>query len=235
MFKMSCRLVIHSPHSPAILLHIYVANTHCYHRFDCNAKPIFQHHATTRSTIVWDWWIFVHLFSNTMPYKLADYTIAIRLTMILNSITYISYPFTGDSLFYPKIKRLLGDIQELFDFRCDLTNTKGVSRVTTETIEQGTAINRNYIAIFQKNFVRWNAVHHYIIDRRTYRTRKRNSILIRISLECRDCSVIAYKFLSNGVKLLGRDTRLYIFCYFRQCLTYQVIACTQELYFVVCF
>ena len=94
MLKMCSTFTISGPHSPSVTFHYHLSVSQCYHRLYRYAKASFHQWSISSFTIVRNLRIFVHLFTDAMANKLTHYTIRMRLTILLNSISDITNSFT---------------------------------------------------------------------------------------------------------------------------------------------
>ena len=108
----------------------------------------------------------MHLAAYAMSDELSHDTETTGLTVILDSIAYVTETLADNCLLNPEIKGLLGDIQQLLHFGSYFADSKSISGITAKAVKLDTAINRNYVTILE-NLVRRDAVHHDIIDRGT--------------------------------------------------------------------
>ena len=84
----------------------------------------------------------MHFFSNAMPYKLANDTIGMLLTMVLYSRTNVTETFPMHSILYTLIQGFLCNSQKSFNFGRNFTYTKCIGRITTKPVHKSSTIDR---------------------------------------------------------------------------------------------
>ena len=104
-----------------------------------------------------------------MTDKLANYAVAVALAMLLDGVTDVAQTSTCYGLFYPELEGFLGNSQEILDLLADLAHTECVARIAAKSVEMGTAVDRNDVALLE-GFVVGDAMHHETVDRSTDRS-----------------------------------------------------------------
>ena len=94
MLKVRSTFTISGPHSPSVTFHNHLSVSQRYHRLNCNAKTSFHQRTISSFTIIRYLGIFVHFLTDAVTDKLTHYTIRMRLTILLNSISDISDSFS---------------------------------------------------------------------------------------------------------------------------------------------
>ena len=103
MLKMSSRFSVSGNNRPFVLSKTYTAIAHSNHRFNRNAHTSFELFAVTSLAIVRNLWLLVHFLSDTMSGKFSHDTIAVGLTVILYSLTDVTYAVSSDGFLYSGI------------------------------------------------------------------------------------------------------------------------------------
>ena len=86
--------------------------------------------------------------------------------MLLHSVTNIAEALAWDCSKDGLIKTLLRSLKQLLNFCTNFAHTECVAGVATETIKDGTTIDRYDITIFQWNII-GNAVYNNFVNRST--------------------------------------------------------------------
>ena len=105
----------------------------------------------------------MHLLADTVADKLSDDSIAMPLTMLLDSITDITETLAVDGILNSYIERFLRDFQQAAYLFADLTYTECISRITAKPIHVRSTIHRYNITFFQDDIAR-DAMYHLLVD-----------------------------------------------------------------------
>ena len=159
--------------------------------------------------------------------QFAYYRITMMLTIILHSITDVTYTITRLGLFYAEHKRLFGSLEQFQNFFFYLSYHKGIATVTIETIQHSATIAAYYISFFQ-DIIRRESVHDFVIDFDTQSTRE-----TFISLKTGNSSMVSNKLLCNLIKTSGSNAWLNPLGDFAKRLSNQVVSLTHQFDFLV--
>ena len=169
-----------------------------------------------------------------MSDKFTDNTESLRLAMSLHGIADITDPVTWDGLLYSFVKSFLGGIQKRLHFFGNLSHTERVTRISVETFQFYSTINRDYVSVFQR-LVIWYAMHDNIINRSANRRWEFRPVRIGKSFERRFCTMVADESLCKAIQLARCTARSDMLCQLGQRPADQEVGITHQLYFVVCF
>ena len=114
----------------------------------------------------------------------------------------------------------------------NFANAERIAGVAAETIEEGSAIYGDDVAIAQR-FIIGYAVYDNMIDRCTNARWKRACVLKTCgeAFEGRNGAVVADELLGQGVQLSSCDTRPHNFSYLSKCCADQEVGLAQQLDF----
>src|SRR5690606_1037706 len=103
-FEVCRRFSVTSHDSPTIFELSDVSSSHVNHRFDSDNHSFNEKFSSTFFTVVWHFWIFVHLTTQTVTYQFSHNTVISRFAIFLNSSTNIIYTKPNMELVNPYIK-----------------------------------------------------------------------------------------------------------------------------------
>ena len=135
VLEVGCRLAIASAYCPSVVREIYLGATHRYHGLDGYAHATLDLWTIARTTIVGNGWVLMHLLPYAVPDELAYDAEALGFTMLLYSITDISYTPARQGHLNTTVKSFLGCLEQLRDLLRDLTYTERVAGVTIPSIQ----------------------------------------------------------------------------------------------------
>ena len=102
-----------------------------------------------------------------MTYKLANHSIRMSLTMLLDGITDVSNALSMNCSLNSYIESFFCDLQQLTNVFCNLTDTKSICGIPAKAIHISSTIHRNDITIFQYHITGYS-MHNLFIHRCTY-------------------------------------------------------------------
>ena len=99
VLEMHRRLSVLCPDGPTVTQHLHLRTSHGNHRLNGNTQTVLDLHAVSTFPIIGNLRIFVHLTTNAVTDKFADYPVTPCFTMVLYCIPDISEAFSSQSLF----------------------------------------------------------------------------------------------------------------------------------------
>ena len=135
VLEVGCRFAIASAYRPSVVRKIYLWTAHRYHRLDSYAHATLDLWTIARTTIVGNRWVLMHLLPYAMANELTYDAEALGCTMLLYSLSDVSYAPARQGHLNTTLKSSLGCLEQLRDLLRDLTYTERVAGVTIPSIQ----------------------------------------------------------------------------------------------------
>ena len=142
-----------------------MVGTHRNHRLDGNDHAGLESNAPPLLSIVRNVGVLVHHAANAMANIVTKNAIAVRLGERLNGITNIPDMVTGDSLLDGSLKAIARNLAQGLGLGRWGANEKRPSVIADPTVDNGSRIDGDDIAIAQDHVGVGNTVDHGIVDR----------------------------------------------------------------------
>ena len=176
--------------------------SHRDHRLDGNDHTGLETNAPPLLSVIRNVGILVHHMANTVPHIIAKHAIAVRLGERLDGITNVPNMVTGNSLLDGSLKAITRDLAQGLGLGRRGTDEKRPSVIADPTVDNGTRIDGDDIAITQDHVGIGNTVHHGVVNRRTNGTGEP-----AVALKGWGATMHADNLLRKLIKLKGRNTR----------------------------
>ena len=144
----------------------------------------------------------MHHTTNTVPHVIAKHAIAVRLGEGLDGITDVPDMIAGNSLLDCSFKAIARNLAQGLGLGRGGTDEKRPSVIAHPTVDNGSRIDGDDIAIAQDHVGIGNTVHHGIVDRCANGTGEP-----AVALKGRGAAMHADNLLRKLVELKGRNTR----------------------------
>ena len=219
---------------PAVRHHIYFITALRDHRLDGDAKAVAQLLAFSSASVVGNLRVLVHLAPYTVSYELADDAVALGFAMALDGVADVSDAMSGYSLFDAFVESLLGGSEQTLGLIADFADHEGIAGVAVVTVEEGSAVNRDDVALLEDVFLARYSVYHHIVDGCADAAGERATVVIRETLEGGFCTVIADTCLRDPVYFGSGYARTDDSGYLGQRGRYQLVGRPEQFYLIFC-
>ena len=179
-----------------------MVGTHRNHRLDGNDHAGLEANAPPLLSIVRNVGVLVHHAANAMANIVTKNAIAVRLGERLNGITNIPDMVTGDSLLDGSLKAIARNLAQGLGLGRWGANEKRPSVIADPTVDNGSRIDGNDIAIAQDHVGVGNTVDHGIVDRCANGSREP-----AVTLKGRGAAMHADNLLRELIELKSRNAR----------------------------
>ena len=142
-----------------------MVGTHRNHRLDGNDHAGLEANASPLLSIVRNVGVLVHHAANAMAHIVTKHAIAVRLGEGLNSITNIPDMITGNSLLNGSLKAIARNLAQGLGLGRGGADEKRPSVIADPTVDNGSRIDGDDIAIAQDHVGVGNTMDHGIVDR----------------------------------------------------------------------
>ena len=177
-----------------------MVGTHRNHRLDGNDHAGLEANAPPLLSIVRNVGVLVHHAANAMANIVTKNAIAVRLGERLNGITNIPDMVTGDSLLDGSLKAIARNLAQGLGLGRWGANEKRPSVIADPTVDNGSRIDGNDIAIAQDHVGVGNTVDHGIVDRCANGSREP-----AVTLKGRGAAMHADNLLRELIELKSRN------------------------------
>ena len=144
----------------------------------------------------------MHHVANTVPHIIAKHAIAVRLGEGLDGITNVPNMVTGDSLLDCSLKAIARDLAQGLGLGRRGTDEKRPGVIADPTVDNGSRVDGDDVAIAQDHVGIGNTVDHGIVDRCA-----NGSGEPAIALKGRGATMHTDNLLRKLVELKSRNTR----------------------------
>ena len=138
--------------------------THRYHRLDGDDHTSLKANASPLLSIIWNVGILVHHAANAMAHVIAKHAVTVRLGEGLNGIPDVPDMVTGNSLLDGSLKAIARNLAQGLGLGRGGADEKRPSVIADPTVENGSRIDGDDIAIAQNHIGVGNTVDHGIVD-----------------------------------------------------------------------
>ena len=152
---------------PTIGARAHMIGSHRDHRLDGDDHTGLETNAPPLLSVIRNVGILVHHMTNTVPHIIAKHAIAVRLGEGLDGITNVPNMVTGNSLLDCSLKAIARDLAQGLGLGRRGTDEKRPSVIADPTVDNGTRIDGDDIAITQDHVGIGNTMHHGVVNRRT--------------------------------------------------------------------
>ena len=142
-----------------------MVGTHRYHRLDGNDHTGLEANAPPLLSIVRNVGVLVHHAANAMTHIVTKHAITVRLGEGLDGITNIPDMVTGNSLLNGSLKAIARNLAQGLGLGRRGADEKRPCVIANPTVDNGSRIDRDDIAIAQDHIGVGNTVDHGIVDR----------------------------------------------------------------------
>ena len=142
-----------------------MVGTHRNHRLDGNDHASLEANAPPLLSIIRNVGVLVHHTANAMAHIVAKHAVTVRLGERLNGITDVPDMVTGNSLLDGSLKAIARDLAQGLGLGRRGADEKRPSVIANPTINNGSRIDGDDIAIAQDHIGVGNTVDHGIVDR----------------------------------------------------------------------
>ena len=142
-----------------------MVGTHRNHRLDGNDHAGLEANAPPLLSIVRNVGVLVHHAANAMAHIITKHAVTVRLGEGLNGITDVPDMVTGNSLLDGSLKAIARDLAQSLGFGRGGADEKRPSVIADPTVDNGSRIDGDDIAIAQDHVGVGNTVDHGIVDR----------------------------------------------------------------------
>ena len=149
---------------PVIAQCVYMTATHRDHRLDSENHTNLELNTKPAVTIIGYIGFFVHLAPNAMTHVLTNHTIAMLLSMGLNSIADVAKVIAGNSLLDCKSQAIARNFEQRLAIVGDMADSKRPGIVANPSVDRSSRINRDDIALAQNAIARGNTVNYFVVD-----------------------------------------------------------------------
>ena len=175
-----------------------MVGTHRNHRLDGNDHAGLEANAPPLLSIVRNVGILVHHAANAMAHIVTKHAVTVRLGEGLNGITNIPDMVTGDSLLNGSLKAIARNLAQGLGLGRGGADEKRPSVITDPTVDNGSRIDGDDIAIAQDHVGIGNTVDHGIVNRCANGPRKP-----AVTLKGRGAAMHADNLLRKLIELKG--------------------------------
>ena len=175
--------------------------THRNHRLDGNDHTGLKANAPPLLSVIRNVGVLVHHATDAVSHVIAKHTIAVRLGEGLDGIANVPDMVTGNSLLDCSLKTIARDLAQGLGLGRGGTDEKRPGVIADPTVDNGTRIDGDDIAIAQDHVGVGNTVHHGIVDRCANGSGKP-----AVALKGRGAAMHADNLLRKLVELEGRNT-----------------------------
>ena len=179
-----------------------MVGTHRNHRLDGNDHAGLEANAPPLLSIVRNVGVLVHHAANAMAHIITKHAVTVRLGEGLNGITDVPDMVTGNSLLDGSLKAIARDLAQGLGLGRRGTNEKRPSVIANPTVDNGSRIDGDDIAIAQDHVGVGNTVDHGIVNRCANGTGEP-----AVTLKGRGAAMHADNLLRELIELKGRNTR----------------------------
>ena len=179
-----------------------MVGSHRNHRFDGNDHTGLETNAPPLLSIIRNVGVLVHHMANTVPHIIAKHAIAVRLGERLDGIANVPNMITGNSLLDCSLKAIARNLAQGLGLGRGGTDEKRPSVIADPTVDNGSRIDGDDIAIAQNHVGVGNTVDNGIVDRCANGPREP-----AVTLKGRGATMHADNLLRKLIKLKGRNTR----------------------------
>ena len=225
---MSRRLAILGAASPAVTFYHNVAAAHIDHWLDGYAHPFLNQRSDAAAAIVGHCRLLMELAPDSMPGHLAHHRETTLLTVLLHGIADMPNAVAFHRLSDAEVKSFLRSRQQLPHTRFHLADCKCICRVAIVAVNDGSAVNRHYVALPQRG-ARRNPMHNRLVDRNT-----KCVGIARIPEKSRNASIVSNELFRYLVKFQRGNPRSNPLRQFAERLPHEKITHTHQLYFFIC-
>ena len=142
-----------------------MVGTHRNHRLDGNDHAGLEANAPPLLSIVRNVGVLVHHAANAMAHIITKHAVTVRLGEGLNGITDVPDMVTGNSLLDGSLKAITRDLAQSLGFGRGGADEKRPGVIADPTVDNGSCIDGDDIAIAQDHVGVGNTVDHGIVDR----------------------------------------------------------------------
>ena len=139
--------------------------THRNHRLDGNDHTGLKANAPPLLSVVRNVGVLVHHTTDTVPHVIAKHAIAVRLGEGLDGITDVPDMIAGNSLLDCSLKAIARNLAQGLGLGRGGTDEKRPSVIADPTVDNGSRVDGDDVAIAQDHVGIGNTVHHGIVDR----------------------------------------------------------------------
>ena len=139
--------------------------SHRDHRLDSNDHTGLETNAPPLLSVIRNVGVLVHHMANTVPHIIAKHAIAVRLGEGLDGIANVPNMVTGNSLLDCSLKAIARDLAQSLGFGRGGADEKRPCVIADPTVDNGSRIDGDDIAIAQDHVRVGNTVDHGIVDR----------------------------------------------------------------------
>ena len=175
-----------------------MVGTHRNHRLDGNDHAGLEANASPLLSIVRNVGVLVHHAANAMAHIITKHAVTVRLGEGLNGITDVPDMVTGNSLLDGSLKAITRDLAQSLGFGRGGADEKRPSVIADPTVDNGSRIDGDDIAIAQDHVGVGNTVDHGIVDRCAYGPRES-----AVALKGRGAAMHADNLLRELIELKG--------------------------------
>ena len=232
MFEVCGGLAVAGAYAPSVGHQPYLSVAHSNHWLYGYAHAFLEKHSVSFSTVIGYRGFFMHLPSDSVSSEFTYDSIAMTFTKSLYSVTNVSDMITCHCHFYTFVQRLSRHCQQIPDILADISDTKGVGRVSVISSKKCATIDGNNISILENSLFVGYSVHYDIIDRCADTSGKRPSKWIGKILERWNGSIVTDKFLRHPIQLKGRYSWFDMLGQFSKSSTDKSVSLAHQLDFV---
>ena len=175
-----------------------MVGTHRNHRLDGNDHAGLEANASPLLSIVRNVGVLVHHAANAMAHIVTKHAVTVRLGERLNGITNIPDMITGNSLLNGSLKAITRNLAQGLGLGRGGADEKRPSVIADPTVDNGSRIDGDDIAIAQDHVGVGNTVDHGIVDRCAYGPRES-----AVALKGRGAAMHADNLLRELIELKG--------------------------------
>ena len=177
-----------------------MVGTHRNHRLDGNDHAGLEANASPLLSIVRNVGVLVHHAANAMAHIVTKHAVTVRLGERLNGITNIPDMITGNSLLNGSLKAITRNLAQGLGLGRGGADEKRPSVIADPTVDNGSRIDGDDIAIAQDHVGVGNTVDHGIVDRCA-----NGSGEPAVTLKGRGAAMHADNLLRELIELKGRN------------------------------
>ena len=179
-----------------------MVGTHRNHRLDGNDHAGLEANAPPLLSIVRNVGVLVHHAANAMAHIVTKHAVTVRLGEGLNGVTNIPDMVTGNSLLDGSLKAIARDLAQGLGLGRGCADKKRPSVIADPTVNDGSRIDGDDIAIAQDHVGVGNTVDHGIVDRCANGPREP-----AVTLKGRGTAMHADNLLRKLIELKSRNAR----------------------------
>ena len=174
--------------------------THRNHRLDGNDHTGLKANAPPLLSVVRNVGVLVHHAANAMAHVIAKHAVAVRLGERLNGVTDVPDVVTGNSLLDCSLEAIARNLAQGLGLGRGGADEKRPSVIADPTVDNGSRIDGDDIAIAQDHVGVGNTVDHGIVDRCA-----NGSGEPAVTLKGRGAAMHADNLLRELIELKGRN------------------------------